>query len=421
MKDRYTVAARHKRGRIMAIAFLGSTVFAVLCLAVLIASIVNQTAGYVLLEYANPPEWVLPSRDGGDPTGDLETTASLDSLDAESLLAVLDANLSSRRRKALEIERGLATRSREELSSLVVAELLEPEVEKTWTLLESVFAKDRVIQWIEENEISGDLSFRWWISGSFLASAQSSNALFAGVRSAVIGSLMTILLTVLVAFPIALGAAIYLEEYARDNLVNRIIKTNIYNLAGVPSIIYGMLGLGIFVRVLSPMTSGALFGVTGENSAGDGRTVLSAAFTLALLLLPTIIINAQEAIRAVPRTLRESGYALGATKWQVTAHHVLPASMDRILTGTVLAVSRGIGETAPLVLVGAATFLTKDPTGPFSRFTTLPIQIYQWTARPQAEFRNIAAAAIVILLVLSLSINAVAITVRNRLRANKRG
>ncbi|HPX47670.1 MAG TPA: ABC transporter permease subunit, partial [Treponemataceae bacterium] len=160
---------------------------------------------------------------------------------------------------------------------------------------------------------------------------------------------------------------------------------------------------------------------TGGDAAGNGRTVLSAGLTLALLILPTIIINAQEAIRAVPRSLRESGYALGATKWQVIFHHVLPSSMDRILTGTVLAVSRGIGETAPLVLVGAATFLTRDPTSIFSRFTTLPIQIYQWTARPQAEFKNIAAAAILILMVLLLSLNSVAIILRNEFRSRKRG
>jgi phosphate transport system permease protein len=147
---------------------------------------------------------------------------------------------------------------------------------------------------------------------------------------------------------------------------------------------------------------------------------LPASLTLALLILPIIIINAQEAIRAVPRSLRESGYALGATKWQVISHHVLPASMDRILTGTVLAMSRAIGETAPLVLVGASTFLTKDPSSIFSKFTTLPIQIYQWTARPQAEFRNIAAAAIVTLMVLLMSLNATAILLRNRFRKQKR-
>ncbi len=415
------IARRHRDGKIMATIFVAATGFAILCLAILIVSVLDQTAGYVLVEYETLPEYVLPSVDGGEPTGDPATTAKLDSLDSAALVSVLEENVSSRRLKALDIERPLAERGRNGLAALVLAEVLEPTVVRSWSFFDSMTKRSKIFEWVEENGEGGNLSFRYWMNPSFLGASQSSNALFAGIRSAILGSLMTIVLTIVVAFPIALGAAVYLEEYAKDNLFNRIIKTNIYNLAGVPSIIYGMLGLGIFVRVLSPLTSGAIFGVTGGNSSGDGRTVLSAALTLALLLLPTIIINAEEAIRAVPRTLRESGYALGATRWQVVAHHVLPASMDRILTGTVLAVSRGIGETAPLVLVGAATFLTKDPTGAFSRFTTLPIQIYQWTARPQAEFRNLAAAAIVILLLLSLSINATAIALRNKLRAEKRG
>lgn len=415
------IARRHRNGKIMATVFIAATAFAIVCLAILIVSVLNQTAGFVLMEYETRPEYVLPARDGGEPSGDGATTATLDSLDSVALISILEENVSSRRLKALDIEEPLAERGRDGLAALVISEVLEPTVVRTWTFIESVANRKAVFEWVAENGDDGDLSFRYWMNPSFLGASQSSNALFAGIRSAILGSLLTITLTILVAFPIALGAAVYLEEYAKDNLLNRIIKTNIYNLAGVPSIIYGMLGLGIFVRVLAPITSGAIFGATGSDSSGDGRTVLSAALTLALLLLPTIIINAEEAIRAVPRTLRESGYALGATKWQVVAHHVLPASMDRILTGTVLAVSRGIGETAPLVLVGAATFLTKDPTGAFSRFTTLPIQIYQWTARPQAEFRNLAAAAIVVLLLLSLSINATAIVLRNKFRAEKRG
>jgi phosphate transport system permease protein len=220
-----------------------------------------------------------------------------------------------------------------------------------------------------------------------------------------------IAITILVAFPVGLGAAIYLEEYAdRRSRINRIIQTNIDNLAGVPSIVYGILGLAIFVRVLGPLTSGALFGSESDN----GRTILSAALTMALLVLPLIIINAQEAIRAVPNTLREAAYGLGATRWQTIWYHVLPYAMPGIMTGNILAISRAIGETAPLIVVGAATFITQDPSGPFSRFTALPIQIYNWTTRPQPEFRNIAAAAILVLLVSLLSLNAAAIFLRNR-------
>jgi phosphate transport system permease protein len=192
------------------------------------------------------------------------------------------------------------------------------------------------------------------------------------------------------------------------------IQTNINNLAGVPSIIYGILGLAIFVRVLEPLTSGSAFGAIQDTTTANGRTILSAGLTLGLLILPLIIINAQEAIRAVPSSLRQASYGLGATKWQTIWYHVLPNALPGILTGTILAMSRAIGETAPLVVVGASTFITVDPSGPFSKFTTLPIQIYQWTSRPQDQFRNIAAAAIVVLLLLLLTLNATAVLLRNR-------
>jgi phosphate transport system permease protein len=216
------------------------------------------------------------------------------------------------------------------------------------------------------------------------------------------------------AFPIGVGAAIYLEEYADgNNWLNRIIQTNINNLAGVPSIVYGILGLAIFVRGLESLTSGEVFGLVDPTTA-NGRTVLSAGFTLGLLVLPIIIINAQEAIRAVPQSLRRASYGIGATKWQTIWHHVLPNAVPGIMTGTILAISRAIGETAPLVVVGASTAISFDPSSPFSKFTTLPIQIYQWTSRPQDEFRSIAAAAILVLLVMLLSLNAAAVVVRNR-------
>lgn len=414
--DRYepSLRSRHQKGRIMASVFLCSTVFAVLCLVILLLSILNQTAGYVLMEYSTSEAEVLPLDVQGNPV-------SIESLDTPVLTEIISTNLSSRRLKAIELEKPLEERSLNDLQELLVAEVLQPEIIRTWSFSESMFSRSSILSYAKENNPQGSLVFRFWISHSFLTNSQSSDALFAGVRSAILGSLMTITLTILLAFPLGLGTAVYLEEYAKDTPINRIIKTNIYNLAGVPSIIYGMLGLGIFVRFLEPLTSGAAFGFSEASNGGDGRTILSAGLTLALLILPTIIINAQEAIRAVPRTLRESGYALGATKVQVIAHHVLPASMDRILTGTVLAISRGIGETAPLVLIGASTFLTKDPTGIFSKFTTLPIQIYQWTSRPQPEFRHIAAAGIVVLIILLMTLNASAIILRNKYRSEKRG
>jgi phosphate transport system permease protein len=224
-----------------------------------------------------------------------------------------------------------------------------------------------------------------------------------------------ILITILVAFPIGVGAAIYLEEYAGRGRINRLIQTNINNLAGVPSIIYGMLGLAIFVRALAPLTSGAIFGMTGTN----GRTILAASLTMALLILPLLIINGQEAIRAVPLSLRQASYALGATKWQTTWHHVLPMAFPGILTGTILATSRAIGETAPLIVIGASTFIVSDPNGPFSKFTALPIQIYNWTQQPQDQFRIVAAAAIIVLLIMLLTLNSVAVLLRNHFQRSR--
>jgi phosphate transport system permease protein len=292
-------------------------------------------------------------------------------------------------------------------------DVLQPEVAFSWLLVDSLLRADSIRAEAAEKYPQANLSFRSWLNSPFISSPQSSDPLNAGVRTAILGSLWTIAITILVAFPLGVGAAIYLEEYAASNWLNRLIQTNINNLAGVPSIIYGMLGLVIFVRTLEPLTSGVAFGVSDPTTA-NGRTILSAGLTLALLVLPLIIINAQEAIRAVPHSLRHASYGIGATQWQTVWHHVVPSAIPGILTGAILAISRAIGETAPLVVVGAATYITFDPSGPFSKFTTLPIQIYQWTARPQAEFRNLAAAAILALLILLLSMNAFAIVLRNR-------
>ncbi|HEX5689615.1 MAG TPA: phosphate ABC transporter permease PstA, partial [Roseiflexaceae bacterium] len=254
------------------------------------------------------------------------------------------------------------------------------------------------------------LQYKSWVNWQFLTSPMSTIPALAGVRTALLGSLLMIALTMLIAVPIGVGAAIYLEEYATDTPLNRIIQTNINNLAGVPSIIYGMLGLAIFVRALDRYTSGAAFGVIGNN----GRTIISAALTMALLILPLLIIASQEAVRAVPQSIRQASYGLGATKWQTIWHHVLPNAFAGILTGVILSISRAIGETAPLIVVGASTYIVTDPNGPFSNFTTLPIQIYNWTQQPQAQFTDIAAAAIVVLLIMLLTLNSLAIFLRNR-------
>jgi phosphate transport system permease protein len=235
------------------------------------------------------------------------------------------------------------------------------------------------------------------ISWRFLTSEPSRRAEAAGIYTAIVGSVYVIGLTALIAVPLGVGAAIHLEEYGARGRMSRIIEINIANLAGVPSIIYGLLGLGLFVRAL-----------------GMGPSVLAGASTLALLALPVVIISTREALRAVPKSLREGSYALGATKWQTIWYQVLPAAFPGILTGIILALSRAIGETAPLVTIGALTYVPFLPRDIWSPFTVLPIQIFAWVSRPQVAFAENAAAGIIVLLVLLLAMNAVAIVLRDR-------
>lgn len=395
------LTGRHRLAGIWRAVFLVSTTIGIIFLALLLYNVFTETIGYAAIEVSVDPATLAVN---GVP---------LEELGKDDLLVVLEDNISKGRFRQLEREIPMAERSRDEVYELVWQEVVEPYVAYTWSLVDSLFRAQAIRQQVAEDYPQASLVFRSWLNADFLSSPQSSDPLKAGVRTAILGSLWTIAITLFVAFPLGVGAAIYLEEYAADNWVNRLIQTNINNLAGVPSIIYGMLGLAVFVRLLEPLTSGASLGFSDPTTA-NGRTVLSAGLTLALLVLPLIIINAQQAIRAVPNSLRHASYGVGATQWQTIWHHVLPSAIPGILTGTILAISRAIGETAPLVVVGAATYITFDPSGLFSKFTTLPIQIYQWTARPQAEFRNLAAAAILVLLVLLLSLNALAIVLRNR-------
>jgi phosphate transport system permease protein len=235
------------------------------------------------------------------------------------------------------------------------------------------------------------------LSWEFIRGYPSRRAAGAGIWHALTGSVFVILVTAALAVPVGVAAAIYLEEYGTRSAVARLIEINITNLAAVPSIIYGLLGLGLFVRTL-----------------GLGRSVLAGGATLALLVLPVVILSTREALRAVPKSLREGSYALGATKWQTIWYQVLPVAMPGILTGLILALSRAIGETAPLITIGAVTFVTFAPDSVWSTFTVLPIQIFNWVSRPQVEFQANAAAAIVVLLGLLLTMNATAIWLRDR-------
>lgn len=235
----------------------------------------------------------------------------------------------------------------------------------------------------------------------FLSSYPSRLPAQAGLFSAITGTLYMMVITAAVAFPLGVGAAIYLEEYARRNWFSRMIQVNISNLAGVPSIIYGLLGLQVFVRVLE-----------------FERSVLAGACTMALLVMPIIIVSAQEALRTVPPSMREAAYAVGATRWQVIRFHVLPYAFGGMLTGNILAMSRAIGETAPLIAIGALTFIAFLADSPTDDFTVMPIQVFNWVTRPQSGFHEIAASGIIVLMLVLLVMNAAAIVMRQRTRTD---
>jgi len=236
-----------------------------------------------------------------------------------------------------------------------------------------------------------------WLDAQFLTSFPSRFPEKAGIKSALYGTLWLVSMTASFAIPVGVLAAVYLEEYAKPTRLNEIININIANLAGVPSIVYGILGLAIFVRFMSLE-----------------RSVVSGALTMGLLILPVIIIASKEAIKAVPSSLRQAAFAVGATRWQVMRAHVLPAALPGILTGVILALSRAIGETAPLIMIGALTYVAFIPEGPMDEFTALPIQIFNWTSRPQEEFHELASAGIIVLLGVLLLMNALAVFIRYR-------
>ena len=242
------------------------------------------------------------------------------------------------------------------------------------------------------------------VSWDFVNSYPSRNAEDAGIKAALWGTIWLMFMTALFAVPVGIGSAIYLEEYAPENWLSRIIQINISNLAGVPSIVYGLLGLALFVRALQLE-----------------RSVMAGALTISLLILPIIIIAAREALRAVPNSIREGAYAVGATRSQMVFRQVVPAALPGMMTGIILALSRGIGETAPLIMIGALLFVPFTPSGPLDRFTVLPIQIFNWSSRPQEEFHQNAAAAIIVLLIVLLTMNSVAIILRNRFQNSHRG
>jgi phosphate transport system permease protein len=243
------------------------------------------------------------------------------------------------------------------------------------------------------------------LSWDFITSFPSRRPQNAGILSSLVGTIWLLVITAVVAFPIGVGTGIFLEEFASDNIFTRAIEINIGNLAAVPSIIYGLLGLAVFVRIMEPITG--------------GRSVLAGGLTLALLILPVIIVATRESLRAVPDSLRMAGMALGSTRWQTVWEHVLPQAFPGILTGTILGLSRAIGETAPLIVIGAQTFVAFVPDSLQSSFSALPIQIFNWISRPQDEFHTIAATAIIVLMIVLLLMNTTAIYLRNKFQKGR--
>ena len=433
-----------RRATYMSLLLLSALVVAVLALAILLGSIINDSFGLVGQVNQVEPEEIVES------FGYDSSEVGFSDLSYDELVTTLEASISNNVGRRLEREQRFyddrlvfesqekwdevcaredqptgCTASARGISNvrlLVEERVIAPDIIAVATLWESISDADGFEERVAQDFVNNpakyepytfeEVQFPWraWFSWKFITSPQSATPEIAGIWTAILGSLWLVIITVLFAVPIGVGAAIYLEEFAKPNRINDFIQTNINNLAGVPSIIYGMLGLAIFVRVFEPITSGSIFG----DYAPDGRTVLAAGMTLAVLTLPVVIISSQEAIRAVPNSLRQAGMGLGATKWQTVRTHVLPNAMPGVLTGTILAVARAIGETAPLILVGAAGFITVSPSGPFSQFTALPIQIFQWTALPQVEWRHLAAAASLALLILLLMLNAGAVLLRNR-------
>ncbi|MFP4655057.1 MAG: phosphate ABC transporter permease PstA [Methanohalobium sp.] len=237
-----------------------------------------------------------------------------------------------------------------------------------------------------------------WFDLDFITGNPSRLPEEAGLYPALVGSIYLMLLVALFSFPLGVGTAIYLEEYAGKSRIKNIIEINISNLAAVPSIVYGLLGLALFVRALNM-----------------GRSLLAGALTLTLLILPIVIVSSQESIKAVPDSVRDASYSIGATKWQTIKNIVFPEALPGIMTGTILSLSRAIGETAPLIMIGAATSMYKTPDGLFSLFTAMPLQIYAWVGQPQPEFQEgVAAAGILLLLIVLLAMNSVAILIRNK-------
>lgn len=270
---------------------------------------------------------------------------------------------------------------------------IKDQIFKIWGIGCTLFGLIILLFFIGDILVDGLQRIDW----SFITNLPSRKAEKSGIYTALIGSVWILLLTTLIALPVGIAAGIYLEEYSKKGRLSALLEINISNLAGVPSIIYGLLGLEVFVRVM-----------------GLGASVLAGSLTLSLLILPIIIVATREAIKAVPSSIKDASYALGASKWQTIWHQILPASSGGILTGVILALSRAVGETAPLIVIGALAYVPFAPSTPMDEFSVLPIQIFNWISRPQHGFIENAAAAIIILLLITFIMNGIAVYFRNK-------
>lgn len=405
-KKKAAIALRRAPGMGWKALLLLAAVAVCLVFILLLFTTINRAFGLVAFENTREPTSLVPGAE------------SVDDLTRAELLSLVEEYFSEGLLRRLESETPLTARSDAGLRRLVQDRIIDPRIVRSWSLFESFFQQNEIQEYAEDNP-EQNLAFRSWLNLSFLTSHQSSRPEEAGIRAALLGTLWIVGLAVLVAFPVGVMTALYMEEYARRNLFTTLVNLNIRNLAGIPPVIYGLLGLAIFVRRLQPVTSGAFLGIPDAQSAA-GRTILSGGLTLALLILPLIVINTQEALRSIPSGYRQACLSVGAPKWRVVVQRLLPYSFDRLLTVVILAISRVIGETTPLIIVGAATFIVSDPAGIFSQFTTLPAQIFFWSTRPQLEFRNLVAAAIVVLLILSFGMNILLIRIRESLRQSKK-
>jgi len=463
---------RQARGRRWQFFFLSAILIGLLVLLILLFSLINNTFGLILVK-ETVPAFTLADRpieelSPPDLAVILQNNLSKGQLLNVFIQSVLPADLDRGRLATDPIgillpegasnpivgEKTAVDLSPDELAALIAANgaqdrlvdlvntmVVGRTVVQSWSLLDSLFNRAGIEQTIQDRAAGiglsstlsdsqkeeaqaayADAQLRWhsWLNSDFVTSPYNTVPAEAGIRQGIVGSVLVMIVAIVPAAIIGIGAAIYLEEYAKDPRIirskylgwfNQFIETNIRNLAGVPSIIYGLLGLAVFARVLEFFTSGQA--IPGVTPNANGRTIVSAGLTLGLLILPVIIINAQEAIRAVPRSIREASYGLGGTRWQTISRQVLPAAIPGIMTGIILSLSRAIGETAPLVVIGAAVSLSRDPVL-FGAFTTLPIQIYNMASQPDAQFQNAASAAILMLLALLLILNATAIIIRQR-------